>query len=82
MVKVIKIVHYIKISPSKSRRFAELCKDMGAQYQSFLFRCISHSLSRGNMAHAHNLREGSVLFLEHFGNEHFVSKLAFLSDTC
>jgi hypothetical protein len=61
---------------------------MGAKYQSLLFYCNSRWLSKGNVVvRVYNLGE-EVLFLEeetqahaeYFRNEHFVSKLAYLSD--
>jgi hypothetical protein len=42
---VIKSVHYIKTRPLKSRLFAQICEEMGAQYTSLLFYCNSCWLS-------------------------------------
>jgi hypothetical protein len=57
MDTVSRFVKYIKTCPLKSRLFAELCKEMGAQYQSLLFYCNSRWLSRGNVvACIYNLR--------------------------
>jgi hypothetical protein len=85
MDTVDKTVNYIKTRPLKSRLFAELCKEMGAQYQSLLFYCNSRWLSRGNVAHVCNLQR-VVLFFEdenlahpeYSCNEYFVFKLAYL----
>jgi hypothetical protein len=41
---VIKSVNYIKTRPLKSRLFAQICEEMGAQYKSLLFYCNSHWL--------------------------------------
>jgi transposase-like protein len=41
MDTVIKTVKYIQTRPLKSRVFAELCEEMGAQYLSLLFYCNS-----------------------------------------
>jgi hypothetical protein len=46
---VIKSVNYIKTRPLKSRLFAQICEEMGAQYKSLLFYCNSSWLSRGNV---------------------------------
>jgi hypothetical protein len=84
MDTVIRSVNYIKTSPLKNRLFAELRKEMGAQYQSLLFYCNSHWLSRGNVvACVYNLQVAAALFLEEENlvhAEHFTSKLAHLSD--
>jgi hypothetical protein len=67
----------------KSGLFSEMCEEMGAQYQSFLFYSNSHWLSGGNVACAYNLRVAAALFLEEENlvhAEHFISKLAHLSD--
>jgi hypothetical protein len=42
---VIKTANHIKACPLNSRHFAELCEEMGAQYQSHLFYCNSPWLS-------------------------------------
>jgi hypothetical protein len=49
MGTVIKTGKYIKIGPLESRLFAELCKEIGAQYQSLLFYCNSHWQQRGKV---------------------------------
>jgi hypothetical protein len=76
-------VNYMKTCPLKNRLFAELCKVMGAQYQSLLFYCNSRWLSRGNaVACVYNLQVAAALFSEEekLHAEHFISKLAHLSD--
>jgi hypothetical protein len=80
---VIRSVSYIKTCPLKSRLFAEMCKKMGAQYQSLLFYSNSGWLSKGNaVACVYNLRVAAAHFrrgkLVHA--EHFISKLEHLSD--
>jgi hypothetical protein len=53
MDTVIKTINYIKACPLRRRFFLQ---KMGALYQSLLFYCNSHWLSRGNVvAHAYNL---------------------------
>jgi hypothetical protein len=82
MDTVIRSVNYIKTYPLKSRRFAEMCEEMGAQYQSLLFHSNSHWLSRGNVACVYNLRVAAALFSEKetlVHAEHFISKLVHLS---
>jgi hypothetical protein len=67
---VIKSVQYIKNQPLKSRRFAQICEEIGAQYKSLLFYCNSRWLSRGNVvAHVYDLREELGLFLEEENQE-------------
>jgi hypothetical protein len=64
MDTVIRSVNYIKTCPLKNRLFSELCKEMGAQYQSLLFYCNSCWLSRGNVvACVYNLLVAAALFL-------------------
>jgi hypothetical protein len=86
---VIKSVNYIKTRLLKSRLFAKICEEMGAQYKSLLFYCNSRWLSRGNVvARVYDLREDSILFLEeenqeiteYFCSETFLLELAYLSD--
>jgi hypothetical protein len=61
---------------------------MEAQYLSQLLFCNSHWLSKGNaVARVYNLREEVALFIEeeslayaeHFQNEQFIPKLAYLN---
>jgi hypothetical protein len=83
MDTVIRSVNYIKTCPLKSRLFAEMCEEMGAQYQSLLFYSISHWLSKANVACVYNLRVEAALFLEEENlvhAEHFISKVVHLSD--
>jgi hypothetical protein len=87
MNTVIRTVTYMKTCQLKSRHSAELCEKMREEYQSFLFTVIladsqedafcglcsqlartSSTVSRRNLVH-----------VEHFRNEYFVSKLAYLS---
>jgi hypothetical protein len=65
MDTVIRSVNYIKTCSLKSRLFAEICMEIGVQYQSLLFYSNSHWLSRGNaVACVYNLRVAAALFLE------------------
>jgi hypothetical protein len=79
MDTVTKTVNYIKTHPLKSRLFAELFKEIKAQYQSLLFYCNSRWLSKGNtVVCVYNLREEVALFLKEENlvhAEHFVSVL-------
>jgi hypothetical protein len=84
MNTVIRLVNYTKTCPLKSRLFAEICEEMGAQYQSLLFYCNSRWLLRGNVACLYNLQVAAALFLEEENvvhAENFISKLAHLCDT-
>ena len=45
--KVVKMVNYIKSRPLKSRLFAKLCKEMGANYANLLLHTEVRWLSRG-----------------------------------
>jgi hypothetical protein len=84
MDTVIRSVNYINTCPLKNTLFAELCEEMGAQYQSLLFYCNSCRLPRGNVvACVYNLRVAAALFLKEENlvhAEHFISKLPHLSD--
>jgi hypothetical protein len=65
MGTLIETVNYIKTCPLKSWLFAEWCKEMGTQYQSVLYYCNSHWLSREKFfAPVYNLREGVACFYE------------------
>jgi hypothetical protein len=86
---LIKSVNYIKTRPLKSRLFAQICEEIGAQHKSLLFYCNSHWLSRGNVvAHVYDLQEELALYLEeenqeiaeYFRSETFLLMLAYLSD--
>jgi hypothetical protein len=73
-----KTVNNTKVRALKSRLHAELCEEMGAQYQSLLFYCNSRWLSRRNDASrlynfqeaALFLEEGNLVHAEHFRSEH------------
>jgi hypothetical protein len=82
MDTVIRSANYIKICPLKSRLFAEMCKEMRAQYQSLLFYSNSRWLSRKCGLCLQLASSSSTVFRR--GNsvraEHFISKLAHLSD--
>jgi hypothetical protein len=63
MDMVIKTVNHMMAHPFKGRLFAELCKEVGGQYQSLLFYCNSCWISRVNVvAHTCNLRGVAELF--------------------
>jgi hypothetical protein len=90
MDAVIRTVNYMKTRPSKSRLFAELCKEMGDHsishscFTVILIDCKEEML----WLIIYNLQAGAALFLEEenlvhaerFHNEHFVSGLTYLSD--
>lgn len=42
---VVNIINYIKIRPLKIRLFKKMCEDMGAEYTSLLYYCLSRWLS-------------------------------------
>ena len=46
---VVKMVNYIKNKPLKSRLFAKLCQEMGANYVNLLFHTEARWLSRGKV---------------------------------
>jgi hypothetical protein len=83
MDTVMKTVNCIKTRPLKSRLFAELCKEMGAQYRPLLFYCNSRWLSREKVvARVYSLREGLSLFLQEENllyAGHFTVNVLFLS---
>jgi hypothetical protein len=80
MDTVIKTVNHIKTCPLKSRRFAELCEDMGAQYQSLLFYCKCRYLSRESGVTRVYILRGEALFLKDENlvhAEHFAMNILF-----
>jgi hypothetical protein len=63
MDTVIRSVNSIKTCPLKSRLFAKMCEEMGAQYQSLLFYSNSRWLSRGNaVACVYDFQVAAALF--------------------
>lgn len=85
--KVTKVINYIKNSPLKVRLFANLCKDMEANYTSLLYYCEVRWLSRAKVIQrVFELREEIAKFLVEnhnedgnlFRNDNFIVKLAYL----
>jgi hypothetical protein len=78
---VIKTVNCIKTRPLKSRLFAELWEEIGAQHQSLLFYLTRWLSSENVVARVYNFRE-VALFLKGENlvyAELYVSKLAYLN---
>jgi hypothetical protein len=80
MDTLIRTANCIKARPLKSRLFAQLCEEIGAQYQWLLFYCNSRWLSKGNIVVRVGrlreiampvLEEEDLIYAEHFRNESF-----------
>lgn len=88
MDTVIKTVNYMNTQPLECRFFVELCEEMWAQYQSSFFYSNFVGCQKEMLWLIYNLQVAAALFLEeenlvyaeHFRNEHFVSKFAYLGD--
>ena len=88
--KVVKMVNYIKSRPLKSRLFAKLCKEMGANYANLLLHTEVRWLSRGKaLSRVYELKDEMLSFFRLEKQEEFfellydynwVSKLAYLVD--
>ena len=85
----VKLVNSIKTSPLKSRLFEILCKAMGAEHKGLLLHTEVWWLSQGRvLLRIYELKEQIMLFLadqkadfmHHLVNEHWWSKLTYLSD--
>ena len=88
--EVVSVVNFIKTRPLKARLFSALCEEMGADHTAVLFHSEARWLSRGKVLTCmFELRAEIRLFLEEermyeaaskFTDEHFLMKLAYLSD--
>lgn len=90
MTDIVGVVNFIKTRPLKTRVFSAICEEMGAEHQAVLFHSEARWLSRGKvLSRVFELREQIRMFLEqehkydlaeHFCDENFLAKLAYLSD--
>ncbi|KAI4804158.1 hypothetical protein KUCAC02_025795 [Chaenocephalus aceratus] len=88
--EVVSVVNFIKTRPLKACLFSALCEEMGAVHTAVLFHSEARWLSRGKvLTLVYELRAEIRLFLEEermyeaaskFTDEHFLMKLAYLSD--
>lgn len=88
--EIVIAVNYIKTRPLKSQLFSALCEEIGADNTAVLFHSEARWLSHGKvLSRVFELREQILIFLQKegmnklaskFGNEHFLMKLAYLSD--
>jgi hypothetical protein len=90
LIKVVKMVNYIKQRPLKSRIFAKLCESMESSHVSLLLHTEVRWLSRGKvLSRCYELKdELRIFFLQDcmkefsdlLSNELWCSKLAYLAD--
>lgn len=85
----IRVINYIKAHALNSQMFELLCEDMDADHRRLLLHTEVRWLSKGKaLSRMFELREQLQKFLcdrcsplaEHFSNESWLSKLAYLSD--
>ena len=85
----VKIINFIKIRALNTRLFANLCKDMGSDYEKLLLHSEIRWLSRGlALKRLMELKNEVMLFLSEknpdysnlFYDDHWILKLSYLSD--
>ena len=71
--EVTEMVNYIKAISLKSRLFAELCKEMEANYENHLLHIEARRLPRGKvLSRVYELKEEMLAFLVLKDKENFV----------